>query len=417
MLVRTTSLFLLLPLLGLPTGCSAPAEQASASGTSSGESDSGETGTTVAGSETDADSDDTSDTADTSDTSAGPEFPPVTEPGPYAVGFRTFDVTYTPVGEQDERTLEVSVWYPTDDVSGTPTVYAGLVTRDDVFTNAAPTADGNLPVLLFSHGNGGLAEQSYPLTEFFATHGWVVISPDHTGNTLLDIDEALLPKMVVWRPQDMVTAYESIASADSQDPLTSKIGDELTVMGHSFGGYTSLVLAGGAFDLEGLEAECMSDPESLACTGIDADLATQLADPRVDVAIPLTPGPSFVFGVNDAAGVADVDVPVMLVTAVHDETTPDSTHGDWFWNSLNGADDRRVEFLTGGHFTFSIACDFDFVMGDGCGPEFISPEEAFPITAAYALAFARYHLWGDTSVEPLLTGDEELSSEVSLVLP
>ncbi|MGB1277373.1 MAG: alpha/beta hydrolase family protein, partial [Nannocystaceae bacterium] len=345
------------------------------------------------------------------DTDGEMDFPPVTEPGPYHVGYRNFEVVYTPIGETEARTLEVATWYPTDESSGSASVYAGLVTREDVWLGAAPTADNDLPVLLFSHGNGGLAEQSYPLTEFFASHGWVVISPNHTGNTIVDIDEALLPKMVVWRPQDMIASYEAIIGEGAQDPLTGKLGEELAVMGHSFGGYTSLVLAGGSFDLAGLDAECEADPESLACTGIDPELATQLADPRVDVAIPLTPGPAFVFGVDDAGGVADVDVPVMLMTSVLDETTPDNTDGDPIWSSLDGSEDRRVEFLTGGHFTFSIACDFDFISGDGCGDTFIPAEEAFPIAAAYSLAFARTHLWGDGSVADLLAGEVVLSDE------
>ncbi len=409
---RLPATALLVPAL-VAGGCSQLANQDSEQGsTAAGTTGDGETEAT--GGDTDAGSDTGTDSGETG---AGPEFPPVDEPGPFAIGFRTLDVTYQPLGESEQRTLEVSLWYPTDQTSGSPTVYAGLVMRENVFLEASPTAENNLPVLLFSHGNGGLAEQSYPLTEFFASHGWVVISPDHTGNTLVDIDEELLPKMVVWRPQDMIASYEAIASTDSQDPLAGKTGDELVAMGHSFGGYTSLVLAGGSFDLEGLEAECMADPESLACADIDPQIVSELADPRVDVAIPLTPGPSFVFGVEDAGGVAEIDIPVMLVTAVHDDTTPDPSHGDLFWGSLNGPDDRRVEFLTGGHYTFSIACDFDFIMGDGCGDTFIPSEEAFPITSAYALAYARRHLWGDTSVEGLLSGEEVLSDEVALVLP
>lgn len=361
----------------------------------------------------------TGDESSTGDDTTGgpPAFPPATEPGPYAVGYRTIDVTYTPATFAEPRTLEVAIWYPTGDASGTPTTYLDFITRDGVWLDASPLA-GPHPVLAFSHGNGGVAEQSYFLTERFASHGWVVVSPNHTGNTLLDIDEALIADMVALRPLDVRATLDHVYGLPAGDPLAGALSDTLVVSGHSFGGYTTLALAGGEFDVDGIVSDCEVDPSGLACESLTPERIALLeggfADPRVDLAIPLAPGAVFVFG---ADGLAAIDVPTMLMTAVLDETTTDEADGDPAWTGLDGPSDRRVEFLTGGHYTFSVACEVGLVEGDGCGDTYIQPEEAYFAINAYALAFARDRLWGDPSVLGLLDGTESLSDVVVISGP
>jgi len=373
-----------------------------------------ETGSTGEGTSTTGDETEGTTTEDETTTGEPPEFPPAGEPGPYGVGYRTLDVTYTPEGFTEPRTIEVSLWYPTEDASGDATVYLDLITREDVYLDATAVA-GPHPVLAFSHGNGGVAEQSYFLTEHFASHGWVVAAPDHTGNTITDFDEALLADMVVLRPLDMSAMLDEVYSLPASDPLAGQLGDELAVTGHSFGGYTTLALAGGQIDVDSLVSECEDDPMGIACPSLTPERIDQLeagfADPRVDVAVPLTPGVVLLFG---EAGLAKIDAPTMLMTSVLDETTPDELDGDPAWKGLDGDTDVRVEFLTGGHYTFSVACELGIVEGDGCGDDFISPDEAYGIINTYALAFVRDSLWGDPSVSELLDGSEVLSDEVEL---
>jgi len=42
---------------------------------------------------------------------------------------------------------------------------------------SAPATGRDLPVILFSHGNGSSLEGYGPLTDFWATHGFVVVQP------------------------------------------------------------------------------------------------------------------------------------------------------------------------------------------------------------------------------------------------
>lgn len=389
-----------------------------ATGASADASDTNDTSssdTTTTGGETTTDNTTTTGDETTTTTDDGEDFPPADEPGPYGIGFRTMDVTYTPAGFDEARTINVSIWYPTNDASGDPTVYFDLITRDDVYLDATPVA-GVHPVFAFSHGNGGIAEQSYFLTEHFASHGWIVVAPDHTGNTIADIDAALIPDMVVLRPLDITAMLDEVYDLPASDPLAGLPGDILVASGHSFGGYTTLALAGGSFDVETIVDECEIDPMGLVCSSLTPERIKQLkagfADPRVDLALPLTPGAITIFGDD---GLGAIEVPTMLMTSLLDETTPNDQDGDPAWSGLNDPQDLRVDFLTGGHYTFTFACDAGLIEGDGCGDDFISPDEAFGVINTYALAFVRDRLWGDPSVQSILDGSEPLSDVVTLV--
>lgn len=47
-------------------------------------------------------------------------------------------------------------------------------------------APGPFPLVVYSHGNGGLRYVSAFLTEHLASHGFIVVAPDHVGNTAID---------------------------------------------------------------------------------------------------------------------------------------------------------------------------------------------------------------------------------------
>ena len=95
--------------------------------------------------------------------------------GPYGVGFRTIQI----VDATRNRPLDVTVWYPTaPGATGTAARYALLPT---VYTDSkvaiadAPIVpDEKLPLLIYSHGSGGLNFISAFITEHLASQGFVV---------------------------------------------------------------------------------------------------------------------------------------------------------------------------------------------------------------------------------------------------
>ncbi len=340
-----------------------------------------------------------------------------TQPGFYGVGYRAEEISYAPPGQDEPRTLRVVTWYPTLDKEGEKAVYGGILPRDGVFEGASVAIDAPAPVLVFSHGSTSFAEQSFFMTEFFTSHGWIVVAMDHTGNLFRDRG-GVPPEIFALRPLDVTAVIDHITTLPDDDPLADLISDKIALSGHSFGGYTTLAVSGASFRVDAVDLACDTGQLSESFCGYFQDEATiglfteGFLDPRVGVSIPQAPFGGSVFG----QGVADIDIPVLLFTAAGDITLLPEQDGEPIWAGLDGQDDLRVDFTTGGHFTFSNACGFGIGIGvdDGCGPTFISPERAFHAVNTYSMVFARRHLLGDMSHQDILDGTTEVDGDVLL---
>ena len=107
--------------------------------------------------------------------------------GPYDVGVQTITIN-----AESERPLTVDVWFPIDDAGDAPlhqyTLIPGAFDTSDLAVAASPSAiaEGPFPLVIYSHGSGGLRYIASNYTETIASHGYIVASADHTGNTALD---------------------------------------------------------------------------------------------------------------------------------------------------------------------------------------------------------------------------------------
>ncbi|HVP29988.1 MAG TPA: dienelactone hydrolase family protein [Myxococcota bacterium] len=163
--------------------------------------------------------------------------------GPCAVGVVTLDVGDP---EDPARRLPTDVWYPAavgDDADARAPHPFGQAHR--ALEGAAP-AGGPFPLVAFSHGNSGLRRQSTFLTTHLASHGFVVVAPDHTGNTfpeMLKLDEeqrrTLHRSIRARRPHDLRAAVDAALDvAGRAVPAVDRA--RIGVLGHSFGGWTAL---------------------------------------------------------------------------------------------------------------------------------------------------------------------------------
>ncbi len=297
------------------------------------------------------------------------------ERGPWPVGIRTAEL----YDAERERTFSVDVWYPAalDAPGGVPNEYTmPVLTTLKLPSTAlrdAVGAEGQWPLVLFSHGFGGIRFQTFFMTEHLASHGFVVVAPDHPGNTFgefsrLDDDEAILQSSID-RPVDMLFALDwalapgmpgghggGIAGAAAAD--AARVG----VTGHSFGGWTALEVA--------------------------------RLESRVDAIFPLAPGfketatPDFV---------AELARPILLFGGSKDETTPFET------DQLAPYDFAQppkylVEILGAGHLDFSNLCEIDGMqafLDDGCDPEAVEPLIVQARVNTVATAFVQVFLLED----------------------
>lgn len=345
--------------------------------------------------------------------------------GEHEVGHRELALSYRPPGATEDRTLPVRVWYPAAPGSGAPPAsyaVAGIVELIPPHAlDAPPVAEGGpFPVVIYSHGSGGDDLLAYPYAELFASHGWVLVSPNHVGNTALDgLEGTTAPFTVTMlhRPLDISAILDWLESGLSGDPLEG-VADTSRVFlfGHSFGGYTTLAAAGADLDVDHVIAGCEGSTD-VGCTTLLADpelqaaLRTDFGDPRIDAI-----GLQAAALVDDfaAGAIAGIDVPALLTSGRLDLTAPHDTQAVPAWAALDGAGDLWVDMPRGAHYSFITICT-DLVPDlltlfrpgagmDGCGPDFIPTTESVPALAAYLLAFARWHVLGEEQWADVLRG-------------
>jgi dienelactone hydrolase len=303
------------------------------------------------------------------------EYAPPGKPGRFPVGFVTMPFVddgrpeLATADPADRRTLPSVVWYPAEESTRsvprstykdyfTPSL-AGVIaalappgfldTASNSARDVAVGSDGPYPLIVFSHGNSGLGVQSFFLTEYLASHGYVVVCPDHTGNSLV----TELPGGVIVnggaagytaqnsladRPLDVSFLVDSMTDLDASDPsgrFTGKIDlEHVGLTGHSFGGLTTL-------------------------------LAME-SDPRFDAGAPMAPA---------APESSNVERPVMFFTATEDKTLANApTEANY--RSLT-APKMWISVIDAGHFSFSNGCPLGIGNGDGCGTATRASGESF----------------------------------------
>ena len=345
------------------------------------------------------------------------------EPGPFAVGFRELSVTYRAAGTGEPRELPLQVWYPASaDTDAEPVVYrvGGIVAVPSPTALDAPevTEDADLPFVVYSHGNAGVGLLAYPYGELMASHGWMMVAPDHTGNTALDAvlgssDPRALA--VLNRPNDITAIIDEFESGLEEDALEGKADtSQVYVFGHSFGGFTTFAVGGADLDFDAFSAGCEGTTSEscdlLADPDIEAAYREGFADPRVVAIAPQAPSLTSI----PQSELAALEVPSMLMSGRLDQTTTQEQSAEPAWAGLDSPDDIWVEMPTGAHFTFISICDdlseeeiaiFQPDAGDdGCGEEFLPTSEAVPVLAAYVLGFGRLHVLGETEWQSVLTG-------------
>ncbi len=294
----------------------------------------------------------------------GPWTPP-TDPGPWSAGVTTFTTT----GPEAEE-LTVEVWYPaTADESADPDRYLELPMAGSAYRDATPaTSDGPFQLLAFSHGNRGIRYQSITLTEHWASHGFVVVAPDHPGNTLLDAEPLDWTLVADDRPGQVIAAVDALLErlADPDDPLYALVEDQTYGMtGHSFGAWTTLAVAGGVVDYNAMLEFCTSEPDYEFCSIGEEPLSIAGApDPRVTLALPMAPGGWYAFLEDGLQTVA----PAQVWGGTLDEFTPLELEIRPTYEAL--ASPKELQVLEGaGHFVFSDICLVAPFISDECSGE------------------------------------------------
>jgi predicted dienelactone hydrolase len=368
--------------------------------------------------------------------------------GPYGVGTTTITI-----GADTTRPLTVDVWFPLDDATGLSphqyTLIPGLTDTSDLAVDApaaAMSADGPFPLVVYSHGSGGLRYIASDYTETIASNGYVVASADHTGNTALD-------DLLCTRTDGSATTFNRVsdveavidAMVDPQNAETAEFAggvdpESIAVTGHSLGGFTTLGVV----------------------TGYENDLGSVPADPRIDAIIPLAPAiggdrppadPSTTTTTDPDAvdrcpratasapltdaeitalrnrqlitdeQLASVTIPAMVIVGTDDRTTPVDPNVTRIWEFSNSDPLYRVELVAGQHQSFTNACHYlldllptwsadlqaltrpllESQAAEGCGEGIMDIRRAQDLTNTFAVSFLDSVFRGTPMIDPATT--------------
>jgi len=268
---------------------------------------------------------------------------PAADFGPFPVGVRTLllsDPSRQNVQGTGPRPVRLEVYYPSTAaaVAGVPrdvaVIFGNIPVAETPAYRGVDRAAGTFPVVLFSHGNRGIRFQSVSFCAHLASHGFVVASPDHHGNTFQDATPD--PDAATNRPLDMSFVIDQL-EAFNVEPANFLEGaidpTRIGASGHSFGGYTTFALGGGTFGLG------------------------TFTDPRIKALLPQAPAADATFFPD--AFFATVTAPTLIFGGSIDETTPFPAHQQRPFDLLpSGASVVGLaQLVDGGHFTFSDYCE------------------------------------------------------------
>lgn len=206
--------------------------------------------------------------------------------------------------------------------------------------NAAPAS---VPVAILSHGFGASRKDFADVAAHFASYGFAVALPEHIGSdTALQqavlqgrAVEALVPSEFVDRPLDVTFLLDELERRNQTEWQGRLNLQHVAMLGHSFGGYTALVVGGATADFANLHRYCEQDsfldylnPALVfQCRALALEsspeavqrLTQGLQDPRVSLVIAANPVSSTILGPQ---GLSKIQVPVVMLGSGYDVAAP-----------------------------------------------------------------------------------------------
>jgi len=220
-----------------------------------------------------------------------------------------------------ERDVPVKIYYPKDSV-------------------------GRLPVILFSHGLGGSREGYEYLGMHWAGCGYISVHLQHVGSddavwkgkAPAEITEALAAaarnlKNAADRPRDVSFAIDRLTELDRDAafPLNGRLDlQRIGVAGHSFGGFTTMAIAGQDFG------------------------SIRMGDPRVKAAIEMSTPVARPFQREYAY--KKITIPVFHMTGTRDDSPIGETKASERripFDLMDAAETCLLVFKDGDHMVFS----------------------------------------------------------------
>lgn len=301
---------------------------------------------------------------------------PLSEPGPYYAGKRTFAFEDA---SRDGRQVGITVWHPAVLPEGS------TGTKFQVGSNRDPDLSGApYPLILSTTKVASL------FAPYLISHGFTWASVDRI-DTYYQMNEQMFEQ-----PLDILFALGQVASSPPEGLEGMIDAEHAGAIGYSFDGYNTLALSGARIDPVFYLAQCpnpdatteavLSVLSSYHCgpahewdefaahageaiTASEDGLWQPMTDERIRAVIPLAGEGWWLFGER---GLAAVDRPALIIVATQDELYPENA---LIFEHLGTPDKALISFVGPDHMMV-----YD--------PEMVAR------MAHFAVAFFGYHLQG-----------------------
>ena len=292
--------------------------------------------------------------------------------GPFEVGLSTMYFK-----DPNGKSLVADVWYPaapSDDAvlaEYEPLNVTGTAYRNPPIDLSA----GPHPLVAFSHGYISIRFQSFYMMEHLASHGFVIVAPDHPHNTLFDNNPDMDVQMMLERPGDVIHSVNHLlAQNDMPGLFLNTIRDDTyAAIGHSFGAVTVMRMGGAAVDWDTLRTYCAQGQgngrvcDVLGEIGQGETTSLLETDDRIITTVPMSPGLWYAFG-DQGSGLAALDNPLVLA-GEKDDILSWNNEGEPVWDAMKGPK-RLALFHDVGHYGFSFLCEILTTFRPECaGPD------------------------------------------------
>ncbi|MEM1253968.1 MAG: alpha/beta hydrolase [Cyanobacteria bacterium P01_H01_bin.21] len=283
-----------------------------------------------------------------------------------------------------------------------------------------PQTSDPAPLVIISHGFGASRINFADIAEHLASYGIAVAAIEHPGSNRQQVDNLLAgnvsasmaPNEFVDRPQDISYLLDHL-ERQTQGALANRFDlDKVGVIGHSFGGYTALALAGAPLNIEQLQTRCsaeLADSVNLSiplqCLALQSQFQSALQDERIDAVFVFNPFASLVFG---QPGLSQLQTPVLMVGGSDDPIAPTLVEQIQPFTWLTSSSNKYLVLMQGGSHNYAIS---ETLQDPLSGPD---PRLARDYLKVLGLAFMQTHIVGQPDYSQFLQAGyaQYLSQEI-----
>ncbi|ACK72748.1 protein of unknown function DUF1400 [Gloeothece citriformis PCC 7424] len=297
------------------------------------------------------------------------------------------------------------------------------------------------PLVVMSHGFAADRRFLKYLAYHLASYGLTVVSVEHPGSNIhslvkfpqgMKLNEILPASEFIERPKDISFVLDELEKINQEnsyfhDKFNTR---QVSLIGHSFGGYTVLALAGGKLNPKQLRSFCQSltplgrsPADWLQCSGAQLPYSeVNFRDSRVVGAIALNPIAGHLFGDS----LSEIKIPTLILASSEDGITPNLAHQLQPFQQLQG--EKYLMVAVGGtHMSVTDISYLSGSMGQSTLVREVMDEEANPLreaTQGVSLAFIKQLTPQGKDYQPFLTPayvqsfkNEQMSLRLATQLP